>query len=45
LAGSHDAIFHNVHDDGAISVGTDKNSSLGCHLTAEAKRRAGPAQG
>jgi len=47
--GSHDAFFHNVHDDGAISFGTAKNTSLGldlgCHLTAEAKRRGSPSKG
>lgn len=45
--GSHDAVFHNVHDDGEISFGTAQNTSLsasiGCHLTAEAKRRGAPS--
>jgi hypothetical protein len=45
--GSHDAAFHNVHDDGTIRFGTDKNTlvglSIGCHLTAEAKKRGTPA--
>jgi hypothetical protein len=35
-----------VHDDGEISFGTALNTSLrlsiGCHLTAEAKKRATP---
>lgn len=41
--GSHDAMFHNVHDDGGIFFGTAKNTtfslSIGCHLTAAAKKR------
>lgn len=45
--GSHDAVFHNVHDDGEISFGTAANTSLrvslGCHLTAEAKQRGHPS--
>ncbi|MEW2499192.1 LppA family lipoprotein [Amycolatopsis sp. NPDC047767] len=45
--GSHDAIFHNTHDDGEISFGTAQNTSLrinlGCHLTAAAKKRGTPA--
>ena len=40
--GNHDAMFHNVPDDGAIMVGTDNNIvlyvSVGCHLTAAAKK-------
>jgi hypothetical protein len=44
--GSHDAVFHNVHDDGEISFGTAQNTSLrvklGCHLTTEAKKRGAP---
>jgi hypothetical protein len=44
--GSHDAMFHNVHDDGEISFGTALNTSLrvelGCHLTLEAKKRGTP---
>jgi hypothetical protein len=42
--GNHDAVFHNVHDDGQISLGTAKNTvlgvSIGCHLTAAAKQHA-----
>jgi hypothetical protein len=45
--GSHDAMFHNVHDDGGISFGTAINTSIGmsiaCHLTAAAKKRGHPA--
>lgn len=41
--GDHEAIFHNVHDDGSITFGTAKNTllglSLGCHLTAASKQR------
>jgi hypothetical protein len=41
--GDHDAVFHNVHDDGSITLDTAANLvfgvSLGCHLTATAKRR------
>lgn len=41
--GSHDAFFHNINDDGTIHFGTDQNTllgiSIGCHLTAEAKKR------
>lgn len=36
-------MFHNVNDDGAIRFGTAKNTlvgiSIGCHLTADAKKR------
>src|SRR5207244_1008489 len=45
--GSHDAVFHNVHDAGEISSGTALNTSfgvsLGCHLMAEAKKRGHPS--
>ncbi|MTD53647.1 hypothetical protein GKO32_06560 [Amycolatopsis sp. RM579] len=45
--GSHDAMFHNVNDDGEISFGTALNTSLrvslGCHLTVEAKKRGHPS--
>jgi hypothetical protein len=41
--GDHDAVFHNVHDDGSITLGTAKNTVLGvsldCHLTAASKQR------
>lgn len=41
--GSHDAMFHNVTDDGGISFGTAVNTAMrlyiGCHLTAAAKKR------
>jgi hypothetical protein len=40
--GNHDAIFHNVHDDGSITLDTEKQMVLGvsiaCHLTAAAKK-------
>ena len=40
---SHDAFFHNSSDGSAIQFGTDKATligiSIGCHLTAEAKKR------
>jgi hypothetical protein len=42
-SGDHDAVFHNVHDDGSITLDTAANLvfgvSLGCHLTASAKQR------
>jgi hypothetical protein len=41
--GQHDAIFHNVHDDGSITLDAAASIvlgvSLGCHLTAAAKQR------
>lgn len=44
---SHDAVFHNTQDDGAVRFGTHENTllglSLGCHLTAEAKIRGHPS--
>jgi Lipoprotein confined to pathogenic Mycobacterium len=47
-AGSHDAVFHNVADSSFIDFGTAKNTvlgvSIGCHLTAEAKKRGSPSQ-
>ncbi len=40
--GDHDAIFHNVNDDGAITLDTAGQTvlgvSIGCHLTAAAKK-------
>jgi putative hemolysin len=41
--GDHDAVFHNVQDDGSITLDTAQNLvfgvSLGCHLTTVAKQR------
>lgn len=42
-SGQHDAIFHNVHDDGSITLDSAESIvvgvSVGCHLTAAAKQR------
>lgn len=44
--GSHDAVFHNRTDEGAISFGAALNTSLGlelgCHLLPAAKKRGTP---
>jgi hypothetical protein len=41
--GEHDAIFHNVHDDGSITLDSADSIvlgvSLGCHLAVTAKQR------
>ncbi|ATY13956.1 hypothetical protein CU254_28655 [Amycolatopsis sp. AA4] len=45
--GSHDAVFHNRTDEGAISFGTALNTSLGldigCRLFPSAKKRGTPS--
>lgn len=43
----HDAIFHNIHDDGKIRIHVERGINLGvmtgCYLTAESKTRGHPS--
>jgi hypothetical protein len=46
--GNHDTSFNNPSDHSELTFGTDKTTlmgiSIGCHLTADAKKRGHPSQ-